>query len=107
MSKRCLLDGCLLAVMVVLAGGWQAAGRGPHQGSLQVVEGLPLSKASLNGKYRNLLRAIAVPQDKQNYTEFKEWGYYTGTEYYGHKNLPAGHWVYVYPRWYIWGEKVK
>jgi hypothetical protein len=79
----------------------------PHRDRMQVAEGLPLSKASVNGKYRILLRTIAVPQDKQTYTEFKEWGYYTGTEYFGYKNLPAGHWVYVYPRWYIWGDKVK
>ena len=73
----------------------------------QVEEGLPLSQASAKGKYRNLRRVISVPADRQTYTEFNEYGYYTGTEWAGFKNLPAGHWVYVYPRWYIWGEKAK
>src|SRR5262245_33061138 len=84
-----------------------AAARDPQFHSMEVKEGLPLAQASVKGKYRNLLRVIAVPQDKENYTQFSDWGYYTGTEYYTHKNLPAGHWVYVYPRWYIWGDKAK
>jgi hypothetical protein len=107
MAQRSRVGGCLLGAAVILAGGWPAIGREPQLDRMQVVEGLPLTQASVKGKYRNLLRAIAVPQDRQNYTDFNEWGYYTGTEYYGYKNLPAGHWVYVYPRWYIWGEKVK
>ena len=61
-------------------------------------------KARVQGKYSKLLRRIHVPQDKQSYSEFKEYGHYQATDYAGHTNLPAGHWVYVYPHWYIWGE---
>jgi hypothetical protein len=107
MSQRILAAGCLAMTSTLVLPG-PAPGREPQPRScMQVQEGLPLTLASVKGKYRNLLRAISVPQDRQSYTDFREWGYYTGTEYYGYKNLPAGHWVYVYPRWYIWGEKVK
>ena len=75
--------------------------------TMEIKEGLPLSKASVQGKYRNLLRAISCPMDKESYGEFHDYGYYTGAEWRGHKNIPSGHWVYLYPRWYIWGEKVK
>src|SRR5437867_1174161 len=61
-------------------------------------------KARVQGKYSKLLWRIHVPQDKQSYSEFKEYGHYQATDYAGHTNLPAGHWVYVYPHWYIWGE---
>jgi hypothetical protein len=98
---RCLAVALFCFVVAI------AAARDPQSHCMQVKEGLPLAQASVKGKYRNLLRVISVPQDKENYTEFREWGYYTGTEYYNHKNLPAGHWVYVYPRWYIWGDKAK
>jgi hypothetical protein len=64
-------------------------------------------KASVNGKYRKLLRRIHVPQDKANYTEFRDYGQYQATDYAGHQNIPAGYWVYVYPHWYIWGEQKK
>jgi HEAT repeat protein len=64
-------------------------------------------KASVNGKYGKLLRRIYVPQDKANYTEFRDYGQYQGTDYAGHQNIPAGYWVYVYPHWYIWGEQKK
>lgn len=72
-----------------------------------VTESLPLVRASVQGKYRNLLRSISCPMDRATYRDFHDYGYYTGTEWQGHKNLPAGHWVWVYPKWYIWGEKVK
>jgi len=61
-------------------------------------------KASVNGKYKKLLRRIKVENDKASYTEFSDYGYYTGTSYVGYDNLPPGYWVYVYPHWYIWGE---
>ena len=64
-------------------------------------------KASVNGKYGKLLRRIHVPQDKANYTEFRDYGQYQATSYAGHQNIPAGYWVYVYPHWYIWGEQKK
>jgi hypothetical protein len=63
-----------------------------------------LAKASVDGKYRKLLRRIKVEDDKQAYGEFNDYGRYTATSYAGYNDLPAGYWVYVYPHWYIWGE---
>jgi Ca-activated chloride channel homolog len=62
-------------------------------------------KATVNGKYRNLLRVIEAPDDVKSYGAFRDWGHYTGTTYLEHKNLPQGYWVYVAPHWYIWGDK--
>jgi RNA polymerase sigma factor (sigma-70 family) len=65
-------------------------------------------KAQANGKYRRLLRKIKVEKDKTAYTEFSDYGYCSALESYaGYQRLPAGYWVYVYPHWYIWGEKSK
>ena len=62
------------------------------------------AKAHCNGRYAKLLRKIHVPQDRASYTDYHEFGHYQATDWAGHKNIPAGYWVYVYPHWYIWGE---
>ncbi|MBN1883518.1 MAG: hypothetical protein JW885_15230 [Deltaproteobacteria bacterium] len=62
-------------------------------------------RASVNGKYYNLLTTISVPDDRGGYGDFYEWGYWSGTSYAGYSNIPAGYWVYVYPNWYIWGNQ--
>ncbi len=62
--------------------------------------------ASVNGKYRRLLLKIDVAKDKSAYTDFSDFGYFGAMDSYAeYKKLPAGYWVYVYPHWYIWGEK--
>ena len=61
-------------------------------------------KASVEGKYSRLLKVIEVPDDKQSYGEFNDYGYSPSQTYAGHANIPAGYWVYVAPNWYIWGE---
>jgi len=63
------------------------------------------AKAHVDGKYQKLLRRISVPRDKQNYSDFSDYGHFEGTEWAGFTNLPPGYWVYVFPHWYIWGEK--
>jgi hypothetical protein len=63
-----------------------------------------LRAASVHGKYANLLRKICVPGDEASYGASNDWGYWGGTEWAGHTDLPAGYWVYVAPDWYIWGE---
>jgi hypothetical protein len=63
-----------------------------------------LVKASVNGKYYNLLKVINVPSDRGSYGDFSDYGHYSSTSYAGYNNLPAGYWVYVYPDWYIWGN---
>ncbi|MFK8113686.1 MAG: caspase domain-containing protein [Rubripirellula sp.] len=61
-----------------------------------------LTKASVDGKYSKLLRTIKVKQDLETYGPFHEWGKWNQSSWGGHQGLPAGYWVYVYPRWYIW-----
>lgn len=63
-----------------------------------------LRKAAVEGKYRMLLQQIHVPNDAENYSEFRDWGPWTGTSYATFENLPPGHWVYVQPFWYIWRD---
>ncbi len=69
------------------------------------VKGEIPAKASVNGKYTKLLKKISVPGDRAAYTDFNDWGYWTGNSWAGYANLPAGYWVYVYPHWYIWGQR--
>jgi hypothetical protein len=63
-----------------------------------------LQKARVNGKYRMLLRQIKVDKDAETYQDFKDLGYRSMAEYAGYKDLPAGHWVYAAPYWYIWRD---
>ena len=67
-------------------------------------DGKVAPKASVDDKYSHLLRKIAVPEDVQSYSDFCDWGYWSGTSWRGHTNLPPGYWVYVFPHWYIWGD---
>ncbi|MCA8995555.1 MAG: hypothetical protein KDA80_01160 [Planctomycetaceae bacterium] len=68
-------------------------------------EGLPadqaLAKASVNGKFQDLITTIFAPEDDLIHTTFREFGEYTGTQWRGY-DLPRGFYVYVYPRWYVW-----
>jgi hypothetical protein len=106
-ARRVLLRG-LAGLLLVL--GWPAgmlwADRGEGQTGLDRVQGPP-EQADAGGKYRTLLRVLHCPQDLASYTRFTDWGPWTGTEWHDHKNLPPGHWVYVYPHWYIWRDKVR
>jgi len=63
-----------------------------------------LAKAMVSGKYSKLLKRVEVPNDKESYGEFKDYGHYQATSYGGVDNIPEGYWVYVYPYWYIWGK---
>jgi hypothetical protein len=62
------------------------------------------AKARVGGKYAKLLRRLKVPQDRQSYTDFTDYGQYPATDYAGYTKIPEGFWVYVYPYWYVWGE---
>jgi hypothetical protein len=55
-------------------------------------------------KYSKLLRKIEVQEDQSTYGEFYDYGYWSGTSWRGHRDLPPGYWVYVAPHWYIFGE---
>lgn len=60
------------------------------------------AKATMDGKYSDLLIKIKVESDFGKYGEYHTFGKWNGSSYAGHTNLPSGHWVYVYPNWYIW-----
>ncbi len=68
-------------------------------------DGKVAPKASVDDKYSHLLRKIAVPEDRGFYGEFYDWGYWSGTSWQGHTDLPPGYWVYVFPHWYIWRDR--
>ena len=64
-------------------------------------------QAHVWGKYRTLLRKLTIPEDVETYARFHDFGLWNGTEWRNHKGLPPGHWVYVYPHWYIWRDCVR
>jgi hypothetical protein len=104
--------GGVLGIGVVAAGLWvgvsAALGRGaPAAASTTAAPTdleTALKKAQANGKYRMLLRQFKVAKDAETYQDFKDLGYREMAEYAGFKDLPAGHWVYVAPYWYIWRD---
>jgi hypothetical protein len=75
----------------------------PHRADVDPIPSL----AHVNGKYRHLLRVLDLPEDVTSYKQFTDWGMWNGTSWRHYDNLPPGHWVYVYPRWYIWRDCVK
>jgi hypothetical protein len=61
---------------------------------------------SFRGKYTNLIRQLAVPEDAQRYGTCHDYGPWQGSEYKGHVNLPPGaYWTYSAPNWYIWARR--
>jgi hypothetical protein len=62
-------------------------------------------KATVNGKYQMLLRQFKVADDEKEFGAFKDAGYLARSEYAGQKGLPAAHWVYVAPYWYLWRDQ--
>lgn len=86
---------CLFVALVLSPGQTQPPVPTPEQS---------LSKASVNGKYRMLLRQFKAEQDVKEFQEFKDVGMQQKTEYAGLSDLPKGYWVYVYPYWYIWRD---
>jgi len=61
-------------------------------------------QASVDGKYEVLIGVVEYPEDKADYGEFHDYGYWPGGPYKEFPNLPKGYWVYVYPKWYIWNS---
>ena len=59
--------------------------------------------ADANGRYRDLLRVLNVPDDAASYGPFTDFGFFDGDTYAGYHDLPPGYWVYLEPDWYIWG----
>lgn len=62
-----------------------------------------LRMARMDGEYRMLLRQIRVREPGRKH--LIERGYSKRGSYRGHRDLPAGHWVYSRPYWFIWRDK--
>ncbi|HEY8746404.1 MAG TPA: hypothetical protein VIM11_00410 [Tepidisphaeraceae bacterium] len=61
---------------------------------------------SVRSRYGGLLKQIEVPTDRATYGDFYDFGFWQGSAYAGHTDLPAGYWVYLAPNWYIFKEDV-
>jgi hypothetical protein len=99
----------LLALLALLALASRAPGDEPSRKETKATpEILPLEKAlkkaRVSGKYEMLLRQFKVGQDAAQYADFRDLGLRDTKEYAGFTELPKGHWVYVYPYWYIWRD---
>lgn len=69
-------------------------------------------KSSLFGKYRELVTTIDCPLPKTSLKEFehfgfKEYGFFKGGKWCGTAKAPAGYYVYVSPKWYVWRKESK
>ena len=58
-------------------------------------------KATVAGKYSELLKVIHCPTDEAEYGTFNDFGKLEAAKWCG-DDAPSGHWVYVSPNWYIW-----
>ncbi len=74
----------------------------PSEPPEELSEDEALAKVRVLDGPAELLRKIAVPDDHIYYGAFRNYGRWTGASYSGHEDLPPGHWVYVYPHWYVW-----
>src|SRR5512138_3817995 len=61
-----------------------------------------LARASAGGKYSDLVATIEVPEDAKTYGAAHDYGAWGGGPYAGIPDTPAGFWVWVAPRWYVW-----
>jgi hypothetical protein len=91
-----------VSVMCVMAVGLLGGATPTAPRALPLQESL--EKASVDGKYAMLLRQIKVEKDHAKYGAFRDVGRRTTMDYGAFVGLPAGHWVYVYPYWYIWRD---
>ena len=77
----------------------------PASGESVQPAGAKMTAAGANrSRYSTLLRQIHVPADRETYGDFYDWGYWSGTAYAGHNDLPPGYWVYLFPNWYIFKD---
>ena len=107
MSIRWLLAAglCVASTAVAVASNDSAERFLPNPNKAAVDDGV--GQASVQGKYRVLLRKLYMPEDVTNYGHFKEYGAWQGTAYAQWNDLPVGYWVYQQPHWYIWRDCVK
>jgi hypothetical protein len=86
-------------------------GRRTEAGFIDALSKLPREQAealaSVDGRYKNLLRIVPAPGDVSTFGAASDFGRWEGTAYAGQNDLPQGYWVYVYPNWYIWGDSLR
>ena len=73
-------------------------------GRIVTVDETPPAPAAQRNQYRTLLKVLEIPDDRNTYGDFCDFGYWTGTSYSGHDDLPPGYWVYLAPNWYIFKD---
>ena len=60
---------------------------------------------SANDKYYNSAQILNCPNDRSQYGDFYDYGYWGGGSWCGQTGSP-GFWVWVNPNWYVWQERV-
>ena len=93
---------CVLAALLGLT-AIRAAEKGTPAQALPAQEAW--RKAACGGKYEMLLCQFRVPGDAETYGAFHDLGPQRPVAHAGKADLPPGHWVYVYPCWYIWRDR--
>ena len=79
---------------------WKYKGPPPSTNSMGNVP----PKATVNGKYSNLIQIMHCPNDRSSYGEFRDYGHWGGGAWCGQTGK-AGYWVWVAPNWYIWSNQ--
>jgi hypothetical protein len=106
-KKTSILAGALVVLAALWLGSrdWLKAQEAAKQAAPAPLPlDLALKKARAGGKYAMLLRQFKVEKDAETYKDFADVGMRDTREYAGQTDLPKGHWVYVYPYWYIWRD---
>lgn len=83
---------------------WKHKGQPPAPKPAVLGTGNVPAKASVNGKYENLLQIMHCPKDRTSYGNFRDYGYWGGGAWCGQTGK-AGYWVWVPPNWYIWEKQ--
>jgi hypothetical protein len=94
----------LLGAILLAAGVRQIVAEAQELTALPLDQAL--KRAQAGGKYRMLLRQIEVKEDGKSFGGFHDFGYRTVSTCAEYTDLPKGHWVYVYPYWYIWRDRL-
>ena len=99
-----VLDGVRSAAVAVLP-GW-LPGQKPEAKETPKPLALEeaLKKARVEGKYEMLLAQFKDEKGMDEHGAFKDLGMRSVTEHGTQKNLPRGHWVYVFPHYYIFRD---
>lgn len=59
-------------------------------------------RASMNGKYEELIATFDVPEDAARWGSYHDYGWWPGGTWAGVSGISPGYWVYIEPTWYIW-----